>query len=102
MSLAIYLGPSIDGLLNSFLPIDNIPVSFIQLYSDQRPKIILEVSNKQLIWEIGSDVEFLWNTLQVFQVSCPIYNIFQLVLGSRTELVLDSIHQNSGFFQAFL
>lgn len=75
-SLEIHLSLGINGLLNEFLLNGGILVLFIQQGLDGRLEAILKVLDKQFIQKSGSDVEFYQDSLQVFQVSHLIYNIF--------------------------
>lgn len=62
----------------------------------------MKILNDEVIYGNSNDVKFFQNSLQVFYISQPIYNVFQLILADNLKFIPNDIYKELNFSQTLL
>lgn len=100
--LVIHLGLGIYTSLNDLLPINYVPIFFIQLNSDQGLYVIPEISNKEVIWENNINIKYL--SRQPANAVGKLLNSQRLLVDTKWPYITYTryVNKSSNLSQAFL
>lgn len=84
----------IDASFNDLLLVIQIPIFFIKMGPYQQSETILEITIKQIIYMCALGIKFSQDSLQIFQMSYSIYDIFRPVLAGRPQFTSDIIDKS--------